>query len=122
MRTKYGIPQTQLDEIVIRDTVCVYCRKTMIYPYDITNRADSATIEHLNHRADWDSVRDFTSKGKDVQSIITICCGACNSSRSDLSLTKWFETSYCKSKDINQKTVSPVVLAYIKAYEAEERL
>jgi len=122
LKNKYGIPEEQLDEIFARDTLCVYCRKSMLFPYDVKNGGDSATIEHLNHRYDWDSVRDFTSKGKSVYSIIAICCGACNSSRSDLPLTKWFETSYCKIKDINPNTVSPVVSAYLQVYEAEKSL
>lgn len=117
MKTKHGIPQDQLNEIVIRDSKCVYCQKLMIQPYDIHNRADSATIEHLNHRADWYSVEDFVSNNKPVHSIVAICCGSCNSSRSDLPLLQWFKTEYCKEHNINAKTVSKVVREYIQRYE-----
>ncbi len=117
MRTKFGIPQDQLDEIVTRDIDCIYCHKTMILPYDVNNRSDSATIEHLNHRADWDSVRDFVSNGKQVHSIIGLCCGGCNSSRRDLPLLAWFNAEYCKSRKIDEDTVSDVVRSYISEYE-----
>jgi hypothetical protein len=116
MKTKYGIPQIQLDKIVKRDKVCVYCRNKF-QPYDTHNRAGSATIEHLNYRADWDSVGDFVSQGKPVYSIIAICCFSCNASRSDLPLLKWFESAYCKDHKININTVSEVVREYINMYE-----
>ena len=116
MKTKFGIPQKQLDEIVRRDKVCVYCRK-MFQSFDPYNRADSATIEHLNYRADWDSVGDFVSQGKPIYSIIAICCFSCNSSCSDLPLLQWFESEYCKDHNINIDTVSEVVRRYIKKYE-----
>lgn len=118
MKTKYGIPQIQLDEIVKRDKVCVYCRKPF-QSFDTHNRARSATIEHLNHRADWDSVGSFVSQGKPVYSIIAICCFSCNSSRSNLPLLQWFESAYCKDKDhiININTVSEVVRGYINTCE-----
>ncbi len=117
MKTRHGIPQDQLDEIVIRDNVCVYCKKTMLDPYNNSNHGDSATIEHLNHRADWDSVKDFVDRGESVSSIIAICCGSCNSSRSDLPLLKWFETQYCKDHKIKVGTVSTVVRVYVQKYE-----
>lgn len=117
MKTKHDIPQDHLDRIVARDTNCIYCHKKMITPYDINNRIDSATIEHLNYRADWYSVQDFNSKKLPVDSIIGICCGACNSSRGSLPIIKWFETTYCKAKNINKSIVSKVVQEYIDKYE-----
>ncbi len=117
MKTKFGIPQDQLDEIVLRDEVCVYCQKEMINPFDIHNRSNSATIEHLNHRADWYSVQDFVGRGLSVHSIITICCGGCNSSRGAKPLRRWLESRYCKSRNINVDTVSPIVQRYIEKYE-----
>jgi len=118
MVTKHGIEQTQLDVIVARDTDCVYCHKIMIYPYDTANRADSATIEHLNHRADWYSVQDFNSRKVPVYAIIAICCGACNSSRGSKPLLEWFQKEYCTDRAINPDTVSEVVRDYINVYES----
>ena len=117
MITKYGIPQQQLDVIIERDTDCVYCHKVMILPYDPANRAASATIEHLNHRADWNSVEDFVSQGQPVYPIIALCCGACNSSRGSKPLLEWFQTDYCKRWNISQTTAAPVVRSYIQQYE-----
>jgi hypothetical protein len=115
--TKYGIPQDQLNYIVDRDTTCVYCGKKMIIPFDAENRADSATIEHLSHRHDWDSIEHFISKGDNVYQVVAICCGACNSSRSDLPLGDWFNKNYCIERNISSKTVSNVVKDYIKTIE-----
>lgn len=117
MKTKHDIHQDQLDRIVTRDSDCIYCHKKMIMPFDSKNRNDSATIEHLNHRMDWYSVQDFNSKNLPVDSIIGICCGACNSSRGSLPIIKWFETSYCKARNINKSTVSKVVQEYVDEYE-----
>jgi hypothetical protein len=116
MITKYGIPQNQLDVIVARDKDCVYCHKIMIL-HDIANRSDSATIEHLNHREDWDSVQDFNSKNMPVYPIIAICCWSCNSSRGRKPLLEWFQSNYCKKWNISQTTVSKVVRDYINIYE-----
>ena len=118
MITKFGILQQQLDAIVERDKDCVYCHKIMISPYNTTKRADSVTIEHLNHRADWNSVQDFNSRNLPVYPIIALCCGACNSSRGSKPLLTWFQTSYCKNRNINPDSVSEVVKEYIKAYES----
>lgn len=117
MKTKHDIWQDQLDRIVARDIDCIYCHKKMIVPFDAKNRSDSATIEHLNHRADWYSVQDFVSKGLSVDSIIGICCGSCNSSRGSLPLLSWFESKYCKDRGITQSSVAQVVQDYIVQYE-----
>lgn len=89
----------------------------MIFPWSKSNIADSAEIEHLNHRKDWDSVGSYMREGKDVSTIVAHCCHTCNSDRSDQSLLEWFKTPYCTSKDINYLTVATVVRDYIGAYE-----
>ena len=48
MTNKFGIPEKELQKICVRDKKCVYCHKEMIFPFDVNNRQDSATIEHLN--------------------------------------------------------------------------
>lgn len=119
MKTKHGIPQKDLDAVVERDQDCVYCHKKMINPWNIKNRMDSVTIEHLNHKQDWDSVRSYLQTKKFVPTIIAICCGACNSSRGSKSLRHWFITNYCKTNKISYATVSPVVKNYIDQYEKQ---
>lgn len=101
-----------LEKIRERDKDCIYCRRTFIKGGNA-----SATVEHLNHRKDWDSVGSYVSEGKDVSKIVAICCHACNSRRSDKNLLDWFKTPYSKSKNINYDTVAAVVRDYIDAYE-----
>ena len=120
MKTKYGIPQKELDEIVKRDTKCAYCGKKMIDPWDPKNTGDSATIEHLNHIKDKNSVKIFISKGKPVAEIIVICHQRCNSSRRDKKISEWIDedkSGYCKRNDISIKGVASVVRDYINKYE-----
>ncbi len=117
MKTKYGIPQKDLDTVVERDKDCVYCHKKMINPWNSKNRMDSVTIEHLNHRQDWDSVGSYIHAKKSVPTIITICCGACNFSRGSKSLRHWFRTDYCRKNKISYDTVSTIVKNYIDQYE-----
>ena len=117
IKTKYGIPQNDLDTIVERDADCVYCHKQMLNPWSQMNREDSVTIEHLNHRQDWNSVESYLRDGLSVPTIIAICCGACNSSRGSKSLRDWFKTDYCVGKKLDYVTVSPVVRNYIDLYE-----
>ena len=110
-------PDDVLEKIRERDTVCVYCGKKMIYPWSKSNIADSAEIEHLNHRKDWDSVGSYIRDGKDVSTIVAYCCHTCNSDRRDQSLLEWFKTPYCTSKNIKYDTVAAFVRDYIDAYE-----
>ena len=113
MPNNCGIPEEALRKIRERDKTCVYCHKPMINPDSGGNRIDWATIEHLNHLPDWDSVRSFIHENKPVEEIVAICCGSCNSSRSDKSLPDWFKTPYCISRNINENTVAEVVKNYI---------
>jgi hypothetical protein len=106
MKNIYGLPEDKLNEIRARDRNCVYCHKTMIKPIDDNYRKDWATIEHLNHLPPWDN-----------PDTVAICCGSCNSSRSNKKILDWFKTSYCAEKNINYDTVANPVKDYIKNYE-----
>lgn len=117
MKNQYGIPEEELDEIFRRDMDCVYCHKKMVKVGNPKYSTDRATIEHLNHLPDWDSVRSFVSEGKSIKSIIAICCASCNSSRSDKKISDWFNTQYCIERNINFNTVAEPVRKYIKKYE-----
>jgi hypothetical protein len=105
---KFGIPEKELKKIIKRDKNCVYCHKRMIYPYDVNNRKDSATIEHLNFNGPF-----YWDKGLKAEDIV-ICCGSCNSSRGKKRLHDWFKTSYCRNREISEKTVSKPVKTYLK--------
>jgi hypothetical protein len=104
---QFGIPENELKRIRTRDKNCVYCHKEMIFPYDINNRKDSATIEHLS------PVPPFYLKDGMQMNNITICCGSCNSSRGVKKLRDWFETTYCVERNINEDTVSSPVKEYL---------
>lgn len=106
-------PDDILKKIRERDENCVYCHR----PFIKGDNNASATVEHLNHRKDWDSVGCYIREGKDVSKIVAVCCHACNSSRSDKSLLEWFKTPYSKINKINYERVAPVVRDYIDAYE-----
>lgn len=118
MPNPYGLSEKELVEIRERDKFCVYCHKKLLYPWNSKNRMDSATIEHLNYKQDWDSVRSYKREGKPVATIIAMCCGSCNSSRGSKSLRDWFGSDYCKDKGISYGTVSAVVKKYMDQYES----
>ena len=106
MLDKYGLRTEDVERVRKRDTLCVYCHKKMIYPYSTKNRKDSATIEHLNHLPPWNN-----------PSTIAICCGSCNSSRGKQTITDWFSSSYCKTRNISFDTVAKSVQEYIQCFE-----
>lgn len=110
-------PVLSLNIIRRRDTRCVYCGRIMLLKWDANNRDESPTIEHLNHRMDWDSIGSYIRDGKDVAEIAAICCGRCNSSRSDKSLREWFKSNYCLERNIGQATVARVVQNYLEKFE-----
>ena len=108
MANKFGIPEEELMKIRVRDKNCVYCHKKMIYPYDVTNRKDSTTIEHLNFDGPF-----YWKENLQIKDIV-ICCGQCNSSRSIKKLPDWFKTKYCITRNINKNTVTGPVKKYLK--------
>ena len=113
----YGITKEEIEFIKKRDTICVYCRKQFDFDHNQKNHKAWDTIEHLNHREDWDSVGSYHKENKPVAEIIAICCATCNSSRGSKPLLKWFKTEYCIKNNINYKTVAKVVAKYIDKYE-----
>lgn len=116
VKTKTTYPtEKELLEIRARDIRCVYCGKK----FDKTREKDSPTIEHLNHRQDWDSVGDYRRQGKPVSEILAICCMECNRNRGSKSLRKWFESKYCVDSGINYQMVTQVVRSYLDKYEKE---
>jgi hypothetical protein len=104
MSNKYGIPDEIERTIRERDKVCIYCNKEMKEHLHAKGApADKTTIEHI------EDVKSPTIAQ------VGICCGACNSSRGAKELTDWFETKYCKEKNINRNTVADVVRQYLNS-------
>ena len=115
MKNKYGIPEKELDKIKERDFVCAYCQQIMLW--DVSHDKNSATIENLNHRQDWNSVESYVRRGLPVDEIIVICCRSCNSSRGAKKIIDWFDSKYCLEKNICIDTVVPTVKNYILKFE-----
>lgn len=107
-KKNYGIPDKVLADIAERDKSCVYCRKVMLYPYQVENRKDSATIEHLNCEPPFHWSDGLREDG------IVMCCASCNSSRGAKTLAKWFESQYCINRNINADTVAEPVKIYLQ--------
>jgi hypothetical protein len=102
---RWHIPEGLADEIRKRDKLCVYCRiKLREYPHTRGVPRDKATWEHINNN--------------DLRSPINIvrCCGACNTSKGVKKLLTWFESEYCRKKNINEKTVAAVVKTWLRTY------
>ncbi|PIQ68923.1 MAG: hypothetical protein COV91_01485 [Candidatus Taylorbacteria bacterium CG11_big_fil_rev_8_21_14_0_20_46_11] len=116
VKTTYP-PAKELAEIRRRDITCVYCSKR----FDRTREQDRDTVEHLNHRQDWDSVGSYMREGKPVSEIVAICCMECNRNRGAKPLLEWFGSKYCveRTRPINYQTVAQVVRNYINKYEKE---
>jgi len=110
MKNKFGIPENKLNAVRERDRCCAYCQKEMISPYDVHNRKDSATIEHLNYDGPF-----YWSDGLMIEDIV-IACGSCNSSRGVKILKDWFLSEYCIKNNICVDTVAPPVQKYLQSY------
>jgi hypothetical protein len=81
------------------------------YPRTHGTPPDKATIEHLNHRPPFYSEDGLERAGLEG---IAICRGACNSSRGNKSLAAWFASRYCKARDINARSIAPVVKRFLR--------
>jgi hypothetical protein len=114
----YKIPKKVLEHVKNRDKFCVYCKKNFDNSL-IALRSNKASIEHLNYKHEWDSVGSYLKENKPVSKIIVICCGACNSSRRDKPLKKWFLKEYCVKRKINFDTVSKEVRKFMLNYESD---
>lgn len=92
----WGISAFDEAQIRKRDKRCAYCgvqMKPRLKVKGVTK--DKATWEHINNE-------DLNSKNL---ANIVLCWGACNGSKGAKTLWKWFESEYCKQKNINEKTV-----------------
>lgn len=110
MSNKYGIPEKDEQEIRARDKNCVYCHKAMKeYASTKGTPGDKATIEHLSN--DGPSDQKYNA---------AICCGSCNSSRSNKELLVWFKAPYCIERNINEETVAEPVKEYIRSLRVSD--
>lgn len=113
MKNKFRIPANVMQELLERDRLCAYCHKDMVYPYDVNNRTQSATIEHLNFDGPF-----YWGHGLEKEDLV-ICCASCNSSRGDKRLIEWFESRYCVSRKITRESVSEPVKDYLRRHPSK---
>jgi hypothetical protein len=98
----YGIPDEDLQRIRKRDQDCVYCRKHMP-PRTGSSRLGMPTIEHMS------TVEDGV---RDPMGTVAICCHSCNASRKPPH-ERWFQTRYCRERNINFDTVAEPVQDFL---------
>ncbi len=116
MSNRFGISRADEEELRAREKTCVYCRKAMKLFADThegKDRADLATIEHLNFDGPF-----YVSDGLRMEDVV-ICCCACNASRGTRRVLDWFKTKYCVSRNINEVTVAEPVRKYLRELPAE---
>jgi hypothetical protein len=100
---RWNIPDQLEEKIRKRDKVCVYCRIVLKeYRHVRGVPRNTATWEHIDN----DDLRSASN--------IVRCCGACNTSKGAKKIAKWFESEYCKRKNINERTVLPVVRNWLR--------
>ncbi len=99
MKNRYGIPEIDLSRIRKRDTHCVYCG--VFIPDKSSGARIFATIEHLY------------PPGNDP-TWVCYCCNSCNASHK-MPLREWFKSEYCRSRNINEKTVAEHIKGFLES-------
>lgn len=108
MANNWNIPDEIEQKARERDKFCVYCHiELKEYPQSKGMFTDQATIEHMDNTG-------LDNNGLPSEENIAICCGSCNASRGTKNLLDWFESPYCKKKNINKKTVAEIIKQYIE--------
>jgi hypothetical protein len=97
---RWRIPAWLEHEVIARDVNCIYCR----VPFCKKTRKTMPSWEHIVNDA-----RIITPGN------IGRCCMACNASKGARFLADWLKSDYCKRRNINFDTVSPLVRAAIVA-------
>jgi len=93
---RWNIPARLEQEVLARDTACVYC--TVDFSLPSATRGTNPSWEHIVNDA-----RIVTLKN------IARCCMSCNASKGAKELKAWLASNYCKRKGITESTVAQVV-------------
>ena len=102
MSNNYNIPDWLEEKVRNRDKKCIYCRvKMKEYRHTKGTPGDKATFEHIDN------------DGPPTVGNIAMCCATCNSSKGTKKLRDWLKSDYCRAKNINLKTVAPIIRKYI---------
>lgn len=103
MSNNWNIPDWLEVKVKDRDKKCVYCDVTMkIYARTKGTPGDKATFEHIDN------------DGPPSEANIAMCCASCNSSKGVKKLLDWFDSSYCKERNIGKDTVADIIRKYVK--------
>lgn len=93
---RWNIPGSLEQEIVKRDSRCVYCGVGFAAPG--ASRRARPSWEHI--------VNDASIVTREN---IVRCCIACNSSKGTRSLGEWLNSNYCRARGISFESVAAVV-------------
>jgi 5-methylcytosine-specific restriction endonuclease McrA len=93
---RWNIPEELEQEVLARDTTCVYCG--LAFTPLAPTRGAKPSWEHIINDA-----KIITREN------IARCCMSCNASKGAKELAVWLQTSYCQQKGITQSTVAEVV-------------
>jgi hypothetical protein len=111
MANKFGIPEEIEADLRRRFKRCAYCHRRMKrYAHTRGCPKDKATIEHLDRNPPF-----YWEEGLKAADLV-ICCGSCNASRGQKTLTEWFKSKYCIERKINAGTVAGAVKRYLRRH------
>ena len=93
---RWKIPALLEEEVLARDTQCVYCGVAFSIP--ALTRGARASWEHIVNDASIVTPEN-----------IVRCCMSCNASKGAQELRAWLRSAYCRRKGITESTVAEVV-------------
>lgn len=97
---RWGIPPDLEQEVVARDTKCVYCGIDFSVPSK--SRGGRPSWEHI--------VNDVTIV---TAHNIARCCLSCNASKGAKDLRVWLLSTYCQRKGVTEALVAAVVRQHL---------
>lgn len=93
---RWNIPERLEQEVLARDTACVYCG--IVFSFPASTRGTTPSWEHIANDA-----KIVTREN------IARCCMSCNASKGAKELRAWLRSKYCERKGIHEQTVAKVV-------------
>ncbi len=93
---RWNIPEWLEQEVLARDTACVYCG--VVFSLPAYSRGTKPSWEHIANDA-----KVVTREN------IARCCMSCNASKGAKELRAWLQSKYCERKRIQEGTVASVV-------------
>ena len=90
---RWNIPTWLEEEVISRDSNCVYCNIDFSLP--TSSRGEKPSWEHITN--------DELIISREN---IARCCMSCNASKGAKDLKTWLQSNYCKRKGINEQTVA----------------